>query len=302
MMSRDSFNTATNFSPDYSCIICGYTTAKPKPTELGMVRGNTDRFKETLFHLWKCPQCNSIHSIDPVDYDYIYHDYPLNRRRLDVYARGTLSNLLKRLIKAGINNNDNILDYGCGNNIFVSFMKERGFRNTTGYDPYVADYATLPTETENYDCIVANDVVEHVPNPRETIKHCLTLLKPGGLLYLGTADSEGVSMENLESHVMSLHQPFHRVIINQQTLLRLGRDAGLDVVSVYTRSYMDTLRPFANYRFLDEFSKAVDHNLDRALDPASGSIVIKKPMLLFYAFFGYFFPSAYEPAVIFRKP
>ena len=59
--------------------------------------------------------------------------------------------------------------------------------------------------------------------------------------------------------------------------------------------------PFANYRFLDELNKAVGHNLDAALDPAVARVVIRRPRLWFYAFFGYFSPSAYEPAVILRK-
>jgi hypothetical protein len=64
---------------------------------------------------------------------------------------------------------------------------------------------------------------------------------------------------------------------------------------------MDTLMPFANYRFLDEFNKALGHNMDLALDPSASKVVLRKPALFFYAFFGYFCPSAYEPAVVLRK-
>jgi hypothetical protein len=65
---------------------------------------------------------------------------------------------------------------------------------------------------------------------------------------------------------------------------------------------MDTLLPFSNYRFLDEFNRALGHNMDLALHPSSGKVVMRRPSLFFYALFGYFFPSAYEPAVVLRKP
>jgi SAM-dependent methyltransferase len=302
MSTKDiGMGNATSAS-GYTCVICGYATAEPQSGDVGAVRGNTERFKGTLFHLWKCPQCQSIHSMDPVDYQDIYRDYPLNRRRLDIYARGTLGHLVRRLEKAGVRQSDTILDYGCGNGLFVAFLRERGFRHVSGYDPYVAEYASIPVVQGGFDCVVANDVIEHVSDPRATVRECAGLLKPGGILYLGTADSDGVAMADLEPHVMRMHQPFHRVIVNQRTLLGLGRDIGFDLVHAYRRSYMDTLRPFANYRFLDEFSKALGYNMDLALDPAAGKVLLRRPLLFFYAFFGYLFPSAFEPAVILRRP
>jgi hypothetical protein len=43
------------------------------------------------------------------------------------------------------------------------------------------------------------------------------------------------------------------------------------------------------------------HNMDLALDPSASNVVFRKPSLLFYALFGYFCPSAYEPAVVLRR-
>jgi hypothetical protein len=80
----------------------------------------------------------------------------------------------------------------------------------------------------------------------------------------------------------------------------LGRNRGFAELAVYSRSYMDTPYPFGNYRFLDEFSAALGYNMDLALKPESAAIVGKKPYLLFYALFGYFFPSADEPAVLWK--
>ena len=288
----------------YRCVICGHETAHPAPTELGSARGNTSRFVATRFSLWKCPRCQTIHSVDPVDLPDIYRDYPLNSgRRLDVFARGTLGNLLSRLEAGGLRKGNDILDFGCGNGVALAFLRERGYVEVSGYDPFVPEFAELPGGARKYDCVIANDVLEHVEDPRATLRVCVDLVRPGGLLYVGTCDSESVgSMADLEPHLMLLHQPFHRVIVTQKTLLALGPEIGLDLVGSWRRSYMDTLRPFANYRFLDEFNRALGHQMDLAFDPAAGKILMRKPALLFYAFLGYFFPSAAEPAVLWRRP
>ncbi len=284
----------------YACTICGYFTDTPDAKDIGTVRGNTARFMNSVFHLWKCPQCNSIHSLDRVNLLDIYTDYPLSKRSLDFFARRTMRNLLKRLERAGLGKNDSIFDYGCGNGLFVTFLKEQGYSHAAGYDPYVKEFSTRPEDAQ-FDCVLSNDVIEHTPEPRSMIQDCTKLLKSGGLLYIGTSDSEGVAMDGLDQHIMLLHQPFHRVIINQETLKSLATETGLELVKSYRHSYMDTLIPFANYRFLDEFSRALDHNMDRMLDPAAGMILLRKPALWFYGFLGYFFPSAYEPAVVLRK-
>lgn len=283
-----------------TCVICGHLSAPPQPAEIGQVRGNTARFRDRLFTLWKCPRCLSIHSIDPVDLRDIYRDYPLNRRRLDTFARGTLSHLLKRLARGGLERPHRILDFGCGNGVFVTFLRERGYRDTVGYDPYIDEFATLPEG--RFDCVVANDVIEHVTDPPAMVRECADLVRPGGLLYIGTADSEPVQMNDLEPQIMRLHQPFHRVMITAASLTNLALESGLKLVQAYRRSYMDTLRPFSNYRFLDEFNKALGHDMDRAFAPDAGRILAKKPSLFFYAVFGYALPSAYEPAVLMRKP
>ena len=134
------------------------------------------------------------------------------------------------------------------------------------------------------------------------LRDCLALLSPGGLLYVGTADSEPVVMSDLEPHVMRLHQPFHRIILTEPTLHNVVSQYEVDMVDSYRRSYLDTRLPFANYRFLDEMNRTLGHDLNQALDPSTSTpAFLRTPRLWFFAFFGYWFPAAAEPAVILRK-
>src|SRR5690242_803878 len=98
----------------FECRICQYAAETADARELGTARGNTERFREDVFRLWQCPSCRSIWNIDPADFEDLYRDYPLNRRQLDVFARGTLRNLLGRLTGAGMSTKATILDVGCG--------------------------------------------------------------------------------------------------------------------------------------------------------------------------------------------
>jgi SAM-dependent methyltransferase len=285
----------------YACRVCSHRTDQPAAAEIGTARGNTERFRGQVFHLWQCPQCRSIHNTDPVDFADIYRDYALNARQLDPFARGTLSNLLARLTKAGLAKSHSVLDVGCGESaVMIEFLEEQGFTAVTGYDPYTSRYAQRPAG--RFDCVIVNDVIEHVPDPHGFARECADLVNPGGLLYIGTSDTDGVVMNDLEPELMRLHQPFHRVLFNQKSLESIGRGTGFEMVAGYRRSYMDTLRPFSNYRFLDEFSAALGHVVDRSLAPDAPRILLKRPQLLFYAFFGYFLPSAFEPAIVLRSP
>lgn len=290
-----------DYYENLKCPTCCYVAEKPNAKDLGKIRGNTERFCRIEFPLWKCPECLTIMSIEPMDLQDIYSDYPLNKRQLDIFARGTLKNLLRRLTLAGMKKTDTILDYGCGNGIFVDYLKQQGYTHVVGYDPYVPEYEKLPAEGI-FDVVVNNDVLEHCDDNYAMIEESLLLLKPEGLLYIGTADSTPVDMQDLEPHVLRLHQPFHRIILTEKALHKMIDQYAVTRVTSYQRSYHDTLRPFSNYRFLDELNGAVGHNLDNAMDEkATNRAFLRTPRLWFFAFFGYWFPTAIEPAVIVRK-
>ena len=288
--------------PVTGCVICGYQVQSIPDSEKALVRGNTTRFSEFEYQLWKCPQCLTIQNLNPVDFKDIYRNYPVNlHQRLDFFAKGRFKNLLSRLIKNGLRKNHQILDIGCGNGIFVEYLLSRGYRSTIGYDPFVKEFSTL-NEDQQFDYVIANDVIEHVENPKAFLLSNVERLKSNGVLYVGTADSEDINMTDLKHELMRLHQPFHRVIFTQKSLMKMASELPeCKIIDSYRRSYMDTLIPFVNYRFLDEFNAALGHQIDLAFQPDAAKILMRKPKLLFFTFFGYFFPSAAEPAVLIRK-
>jgi SAM-dependent methyltransferase len=48
---------------------------------------------------------------------------------------------------------------------------------------YVCDLTAIPVEDERFDCVVFNQVMEHVPEPGTVLRELRRVLKPGGLLF-----------------------------------------------------------------------------------------------------------------------
>jgi 2-polyprenyl-6-hydroxyphenyl methylase / 3-demethylubiquinone-9 3-methyltransferase len=103
--------------------------------------------------------------------------------------------------------NKKVLDIGCGGGILTESLAKAG-AHAVGIDlaqdvlNVANDHAKSQHLTIDYQCISATDfaaknpaqfdaitcmeLLEHVPDPREIIKACAQLLKPGGQLFLST--------------------------------------------------------------------------------------------------------------------
>jgi Methyltransferase domain len=74
-----------------------------------------------------------------------------------------------------------ILDYGSGSGIFARSMAERGFPNVQEYDPF--SHPVSPAG--RFHVIVCNEVLEHSPDPLNTMHAMRALLDDDGCIILG---------------------------------------------------------------------------------------------------------------------
>ena len=176
-----------------SCPVCG---GRP----VGIKFPYSTCFDGVIFNYFGCGGCQSVF-VDPVPSatsfskmyaKSAYHDkYYLSEQR-GRYDESAL--LLKRNLTTGLN----VLDYGCGVGDFL-----RGC-SVAGLDPFgvefdvdAANFASINvgcrvvsaeefSEMEVrpiFDAIHCGDVLEHLPDPENTVKHLLGFLKPGGVLF-----------------------------------------------------------------------------------------------------------------------
>jgi len=249
--------------------------------------------------MWRCTGCNSLHCAEDADLPWFYAEYPLKSQKLGLHERIGYGNRLRLLEREGFRRSGRLLDYGCGAGLFVEYLRGRGCGEAYGYDPFVPKYAKEQRLAETYDAVVSYDVIEHHDDPRAFLGEMALLVRPGGLLVIGTPNADRVDLRRTADP--SLHPPYHRHILSEKVLLALGAEYGLEPVHIWRRSYYDSLIPTANSRFMWLYIQKSGGLLDASVEPPRPSVVLRSPKLLFLAFFGYFLPLGDNILVTFRK-
>ena len=184
----------------------------------------------------------------------------------------------------------------------MEYLRERGFTDCAGYDPYSSRFADPRVLDREYDAVICQDVIEHVEDTRQLMAALARSLSPEGLLCIGTPRADGIELDNPTDSIHSLHQPYHLHILSENALTQIASDAGLVPEKLYLRHSCDTPYPFVNWPFLRGYLKAVDDTLDAGFDPPQVGAAARSPRLLFLGLFGYVFPCPSEMIGLFRKP
>jgi 2-polyprenyl-6-hydroxyphenyl methylase/3-demethylubiquinone-9 3-methyltransferase len=159
-------------------------------------KAEVDRFGDIAGEWWDPEgKFQPLHRINPVRLAYI-------RERLSMHTSRP-QNTIKMF--AGLT----ILDVGCGGGLMSEPLARLGAQ-VTGVDPSERNIAVARDHAEKqdldigyltgtthdlasasdggrvFDCVIALEVVEHVPDVRHFLQSCADLLKPGGLLVVST--------------------------------------------------------------------------------------------------------------------
>jgi 2-polyprenyl-3-methyl-5-hydroxy-6-metoxy-1,4-benzoquinol methylase len=282
-----------------SCVICG--TPRSADAQTASVRSNVRAFRYEKFVVWRCTECLSIHAQDDVDLARYYAGYPVFDAALDWKLRTAYGGMLERLVDAGLKPGDKVLDYGCGKGVLVRFLRDQGY-DACGWDRYAEGFGDRSVLELKYDCIVAQDVIEHVESPHALLAELYWMTKPGGMVSIGTPDAAALDLANPEDFVHALHLPYHRHILSMAALEKAGEQAGFNVLKRYDTMYNNTLVPTMNPRFVLHYVRCRDDVFDLVVEPVAFTWKMFTPVTPFLIFFGYFFDRHTDIQVMFKKP
>ncbi|MDA8716504.1 class I SAM-dependent methyltransferase [Alphaproteobacteria bacterium] len=250
---------------DQSCIICG------TPNSFAEAVCTTKDFcYETCsneFEYLDCKNCGNIYlrnrpkvselsTIYPNNY--LTYDYEKLLGGLIFKLRNKVQSVKVKPLLRHLDDDDYIVDVGCGAGDFLSLVKEFGKKNwrLLGVDFSEAAIKKLESrgieglvgriEDQKNDqlmgvgCFVMLQLIEHVENPKDLMQHCVRMLRPGGIILIETPNPYAWDPKLFKKRYWGCwHAPRHWNILSPDLIKNLAKDCGLEVVE---HNY--TLNPF----------------------------------------------------------
>lgn len=145
--------------------------------------------------------------------------------------------------------NRDVLDIGCGAGGKTLYYASQGAHHVTGIDVVptyaaeasalaaklglsdratfvTADAAAMPFADASFDTIIANDAMEHVPDPAATLAECWRVLRPGGRMYINFPPYYHPYGAHLSD---AIGIPWVHVLFSEPTLYAVYRDLVADL-------------------------------------------------------------------------
>jgi SAM-dependent methyltransferase len=234
------------------CNICGGATTPIQVKEQMLGMGEYFRYNQ-------CIECGHTH-LDhlPEDLDKYYNTneyYSFNdensfagqpkKRRLKFAA--ALKAFLS--IKKNIPKDSDVLDYGCGAGHFVKELKELGYSNARGFDPFLPKDIYLDQQlylTSNinalgiphWDIITLNHVFEHLADPIKELVELRQLLKTGGKLLLRFPVIDSYAFKKYQANWVQFDAPRHINLFTRKSIrLAVEKAGGFNIVKIYDDSF-----------------------------------------------------------------
>ncbi|HET9530052.1 MAG TPA: methyltransferase domain-containing protein, partial [Blastocatellia bacterium] len=143
-----------------------------------------------------------------------------------------------------------LLDVGCGNGSYLYAARRLGWKVTgIDIDPVAAriteeslnisvivgalEEAGFPDAS--FDVIHMYHLIEHVPDPIRMIRECYRILRPGGMVIIGTNNLGSLVHWWFKENYAQLDAPHHMFLFTPRTLRKVVERGGLSIVKLLTR-------------------------------------------------------------------
>jgi len=133
-----------------------------------------------------------------------------------------------RCIKYNKRNSKRILDVGFGGGSFLKIAQDLGWQSfgvdtdpvtvinasKNGFAVELGGIEKFANYEEFFDCVTISHVIEHVHDPRETLRIAFAILKPGGTLWIETPNSKAIGHDIFGRDWRGLEPPRHLTIFS----------------------------------------------------------------------------------------
>ncbi|MFM9985399.1 MAG: class I SAM-dependent methyltransferase [Flavobacteriales bacterium] len=224
-----------------NCILCGTTAIRALPGY-------------QIVQLSKCSQCGFVFAANkPSDgeLEAYYRNYGISHYLSPVTVKRYNEWLddFENYRQTG-----NILDVGCGSGYFLDEAKKRGWKVFgTEYSDALVGIATdkgitmqqggLTDETFRdfqFDVVLSIEVIEHIYNPTEEVRHIHRLLRKGGLFFCTTPNFNAISRFWLKDRYNIIAWPEHLGYFTRKTLKYLLRSQNFITLKTTTTGFSFT--------------------------------------------------------------
>ena len=168
----------------------------------------------------------------------------------------------------GLDRDSRILDVGCGSGWRLYALREAGFLNTLGVDPYLENdlaYAnglqvlkrTVAEVTGEWDVVMFHHSLEHIPDQVAALRAAAGLLRPGGTCLIRVPVASSYAWEAYREHWYQIDAPRHFYLHSYESMRLLAGRSGLVLRSTECDSTLDQFRTSELYkRGLRSFKEA----------------------------------------------
>lgn len=211
--------------------------------------------KSDLVSYNKCLNCGLIYQhpvisqkeIDAI-YDDNYFEYEVaNQDNFFKLIRLALKDIGFEDIKKHFPNN-NVLDIGCATGMTLNYLKSEGYdtygveicsssakyaRENYNLKVYEKNLLEIGFESDFFSFIHFSHVIEHVPNPAETLKEVYRILTKGGFLAITTPNADGMFAKKYGEKWRAV-MPQHLWLFSKNTLSQYMKNIGFNIIKDFS--------------------------------------------------------------------